>query len=131
MKKFTVILVLLSLSIILCACSTAKYPTEGIWYCEELKVSINFGKMESEATPNCAKLYSDDGTYTDILCYMDYGTGLHLTKKDDESQHLFCANYTFNGNVLMATRKSDGHVFTFIKIEDEADLVLPSQQTLP
>lgn len=127
MKKFAVIMVLLSLGITMCACSTAKYPTEGIWNCEELKVSIDFGKMESEATPNCAKLYHDDGAYTDILCYMDYGTGLHLTKKDDESQHFFCANYTVNGNVLIATRKLDKRIFTFVKVEDEADLVLPSQ----
>ena len=52
------------------------YPKDGTFYCEELKMEINFSKVED--TPNCAYLYDEDENANNLQILISMG-GKSLT----------------------------------------------------
>ena len=61
------------------ACSIPyKHPEEGVWYCEELKMSIDFA-MYNSSDYMCVKVYNDD-TYEVMECSIDYGNGISIDR---------------------------------------------------
>ena len=108
---------LLILIFCLSGCSSWRAPKEGTWYCEELGVSIDFSYIyENQFSPNGAKLYAEDGSYTDILCHFDYGTGMHLMSQDQQVRYLD-GEFRWRNNVLTVTAYDDGTVYTFVRID--------------
>ena len=57
MKKIVASLLLLTFMVsILCGCSIpGRKPTEGLWYCADWGISIDFSLLAQENIPNCAK----------------------------------------------------------------------------
>ena len=100
------------------ACSVSfpcEKPTEGIWYCEDLEISIDFGAY-SEGVPDCAARYSDNGSQEKILCYFDYGSGITLTTKDQQTHYLVGTFSYQKGNVVV-TSYTDGTAYEFVRID--------------
>lgn len=112
---FVIVVVLLTVIFCLSGCSSWKAPKEGQWYCEELKIAIDFSYIYENRTPNAAKLYAEDGSYIDILCYIDYGTGLFLTSQDGEINYL-AGEFSWKNDKLTVTSYDDDSVYTFIKM---------------
>ena len=105
------------LVIMLCfsGCSSYKAPKEGVWYCDALRISIDFAYIYENHAADAAKLYAEDGSYTDILCYIDYGRGIFLTSQDEEIEYL-TGEFQWQDNTLTITSSENGSVYTFEKI---------------
>ena len=100
----------------LSGCSSWRAPKEGTWYCEELGISIDFSYIYENLSPNGARLYTEDGSYTDILCHFDYGRGIHLMSQDQQVRYLD-GEFRWRNNVLTVTAYDDGTVYTFVRID--------------
>lgn len=90
-------------------------PTDGVWYCEELKFSIDFALYQTVGS-HCAKLYDESGGYEEILCYVDYGTGIFFCSEDCADVDILAGDYTFIANVLVVTSREDGTKYSFDKV---------------
>ena len=118
MRRCGLLVVLLVVSLCVASCSlSAGTPQKGEWYCEELSLSINFSIYQSQNTPDCATLYEEDGTQTDIRCYFDYGTGITITSQDQEITYLV-GQFKYSGNELTVTSNTDGTVYVFTEISE-------------
>lgn len=69
MKKIACCLVCAILLTMLCACDTVpEFPTSGIWYCEELKITVEFA---GEYVSNAVVKWDDPDT--DLKMVIEYG----------------------------------------------------------
>ena len=71
MKKFFACSVFIVIAFICTSCSiTPKTPTEGIWYCEEIGISIEFymDPLYSSVDPRIrsVRMYDDEGNYQEL-----------------------------------------------------------------
>ena len=120
MKKLTIVSSVLLIVLCFCACAIpAKKPTEGIWYCEELKISIDFGLHHSAQTNQCAEYHNDDGTTTGILTRIDYGNGIGIVSADQRTSYLI-GKFVYRKDTFTVTRNSDGKEFVFRRIENSS-----------
>lgn len=79
-RKFIVFVLLISVTVGLCACSiTSPKPEEGIWYCEELRLEIDFSAYNQLNTAECGKIRNPDGTTQNVSCHFDYGCGITVS----------------------------------------------------
>lgn len=124
MKKIVASLLLLTFMVsILCGCSIpGRKPTEGLWYCADLGISIDFSLLTQELIPNCAKLYSGEGADVDILCYIDYGTGISFKFPDPEADYFFVGNFTYRNGIFTVTSNEDNKQYTFVRVSDSSTL---------
>lgn len=107
----------------LCGCSIpGRKPTEGLWYCADLEISIDFSLLAQKNIPNCAKLYSGEGSAVDILCYFDYGTGISLKSPDVEADYFFVGNFTYKNGTFVVTSNEDNKQYTFVRISESSTL---------
>ncbi len=114
-KKICCVLVfLLIFAFCLGGCSKWRAPKDGVWHCADLGISINFSYIYENRSPSGAKLY-ENGEYTDILCLLDYGTGIFLTSKDQQTTYL-SGVYYFKNDTLTVTNY-DGTIYTFVKTD--------------
>lgn len=82
MKKIVSFIILCAVVFSCAACNMyAKKPSSGIWYCDKLKMSINFD-IYPENT-DCVKLYSEEGTFQTYGCHFDYGNGIVIFQETD------------------------------------------------
>lgn len=71
MKRIYSIVLICVVAVLIVSCSRLeKIPEEGIWYCDELKISIDFSKIDKPT--ECAKLYNEDGTHQMLECKIDF-----------------------------------------------------------
>ncbi len=83
MKRICSFILLCLIAVSIASCSfPVKYPQEGIYYCEELGLSIDFS-IHMEDPNTCAKLYNEDGTYQVLECRIDFGSTMFLLSDDD------------------------------------------------
>lgn len=119
-KVFAFILCLL-LGIELSACSIPQAkPKEGIWYCEELMIEIDFSvysKGEGVNPPYFAKRYSADGTCQDVLCHIDYGSGIWICSLDYKEDYLG-GNFSYRNGVFSVTTREDKYTYVFERIDN-------------
>lgn len=118
------ILLALLASFVSCSIPTAK-PKEGVWYCKELRISIDFS-VASEYESMCATMYNDDGTYRDIGCHFDYGSGIFFFEKlESDEIDILNAHFKWSkrNNEFIVTSLSDGTVYVFTPMpSDETTL---------
>ena len=90
-------------------------PTEGIWYCEELKMSIDFSKARE--TDLCAKLYKDNGSVETMHCCFDYGRGIYIYEETENGEHIdyLNATYTWSGDEFVVTTIHEQKTYIFQK----------------
>ncbi len=75
MKRLHLMVMVIVLSAILCGCSVSfpnPTPTSGIYYCEELGISIDFS-ISAEHSSDSAVLHTEEGDCKNIRFYTDYG----------------------------------------------------------
>lgn len=115
MKKALFCILVIYILTLLCACSVsfpAKKPSDGIFYCSELKMSIDFSLLES--TPECIKLYTEDGNYTVCRCMIDYGCGIGICSADQETYYL-TGCFSYEGDNFTIETYADNTVYTFVR----------------
>lgn len=115
-KASVVILAMLLLCINLSACSFPRAkPQEGIWYCEELMIQIDFNYAEN--TELYAKIFNPDGTSQDILCLFDYGSVIRLSSEDWQKDYLI-GNFRYKNDLFYVTTIDKTHTYVFERIDD-------------
>lgn len=113
-KKYFVLL--LCCALFLCACSIqSRHPSEGIWYCEALNMYIDFQKCEQQDV-RCITKHYDDGSIAIYECYFDYGDGISVYDRDNETYPLI-GNFKWSGDSFSVTT-SNGVTFCFVKCDD-------------
>ena len=123
-KRVIAISILLFHSIGLLACSfPSPKPKEGVWYCEELMIEIDFSVLnenESVNPPYFAKKYNVDGTHEDVLCLFDYGCIVEIRPLDwkDYGQEYLLGEFKYQRNAFSVTSNEDEHVYVFERIDD-------------
>lgn len=114
MPLILVVVVVLELS----ACSIPQpKPKAGIWYCEELKIKIDFGYMEANSAANCAQIYNSDGTWQNVLCYIDYGSGIWICSEDGTEDYLL-GEFKYRRGIFTVTTREDKKTYVFERIDD-------------
>lgn len=123
MKKLFASLLLITFMVsMLSACSIpGETPAEGLWYCNELGISIDFSLLAEENTPECAKLYIGEGAAVDILCYFDYGTGISLMSLDQETDY-FNGSFEYKNGNFTVTSHVDKKQYVFARMSDSGTL---------
>lgn len=119
MKRAAVLFCVAMLTLLcLCACHIpTEKPADGIWYCEELKISIDFGVYQSQGTQQCAELHNDDGSTTGILFRSHYGSGIDLVSVDQKISYL-TGNFSYRNDTVTVTDNSSNKKYVFVKIAE-------------
>ncbi len=95
-----------------------KRPSEGVWYCDELHLSIDFTQMETDS--KCVKLYNADETFIELICNTDFGNGIYIEYINDtdpsdyEIHHFLVGTFHYIGDTFYI--HSDGKWYSFCKI---------------
>lgn len=85
-------------------------PDSGIWYCEELKISIDFTKFH-QGNNECAYFYNEDGSYELYKCLIDYGTTIGISSADEEDLY-YIGNFNFKEDTFIIIT-FDGKEYAF------------------
>lgn len=110
------IMVFFLLCINLSACSfPSPKPEEGIWYCKELMIEIDFSITEPE---NCAKIYDQDGNCHNILCYFDYGSLIDVHYEDNPENPILVGNFSYKNGLFTITTTDKARTYVFERIDD-------------
>lgn len=97
------------------ACSIpSPRPQEGIWYCEELMIEIDFNCAAD--TDKCAKIYDSDGNSQDILCRFDYGSLISICSEDQQTDILI-GNFRYKNDLFSVTTIDKSHTYVFERID--------------
>lgn len=77
--------ILLCVILLVSSCSIPeKKPETGIWFCDELKISIDFSLAQN--TSNCAILHNDSGTYEPLGCHFDFGNRIYFFHQINDNE---------------------------------------------
>lgn len=119
--KFIVFVLLIAISVGLCACSFPQpKPEEGIWYCEELMIEIDFSvfsENEGVNPPYFAKKYSADGTYQDVECLFDYGDNILIYSLDYSEEYLN-GEFVYRQDTFTVITRFGNYTYIFERIDD-------------
>lgn len=110
--RMSLIISLLFVITMLSACSIpAAKPEEGIWYCEELQIEIDFNHvMENQWS---AKKYDSSGKYKTVRCLFDYGTLIRIDAANEpEAECYLEGNFLYKNGVFSVTT-NEGITYTF------------------
>ena len=124
MKRMMICVLCMALAIWigLSACSfPLPKPEEGIWYCEELMIEIDFSvfyENEGVNSPYFAKKYSADGTYQDVECLFDYGNIIHIRSLDCSETYLL-GEFVYWRDAFEVTAMDGTKTFVFERIDDK------------
>lgn len=123
MKKFSKITAIyICLILLFTSCSIpAKRPESGIWYCEELRMSIDFSECNNY-NPDCVKYYNEDGSCEVRRCLIDYGSGIGICSTDEEEWYLN-GKFKYRNDELKVTLHYEDKTYIFVEIDDEISIV--------
>lgn len=119
-KAFSIITIYIALILSISGCSVyipRAMPEEGIWYCEELKMSIDFSLI-AKSEPDCVKQYADDGTYTILRCYVDYDDSMYICTPNQETWYYY-GEFKYKGDAFIYTTDEDSYYF--VRLENTGD----------
>lgn len=118
MKIINLFLVILLLVMCITACYIpVPQPDDGVWYCEDLRISIDFS-LSSEATL-ISRMYNLDGTSKPIVCHFGYDNSLIflVNEEDTAGSPYFSGTFVYEDNEFRVTDRSDGKVYIFNRID--------------
>jgi hypothetical protein len=108
------------------ACSVRPaIPQDGVFYCNELGISIDFSIMKSD--PKCGKVYAPDGTYTTCRCMIDYGSGIWICSPDQETDYLF-GKFLYINDLFYVISDEDGTRYVFERRDKGTVCVNPNEK---
>ena len=99
--------------------SPSKKPTDGVYYCEELKIEIDFSLHETST--KCAKLYCENNTYIILSCHFDYGNGIFLI--DDSNQeniYYLSGSFVWKEDKIIVKSNIDNCSYVFSKVTSKS-----------
>ena len=93
----------------------AKKPTDGVYYCEELKIEIDFSLHETST--KCAKLYCENNTYITLSCHFDYGDGIFLIDESkQENIYYLSGSFVWKENKIIVKSNINNCSYVFLKV---------------
>lgn len=120
MKKLIILFSAFILIASFVSCTLPMATPEGRWYCEELKIEIDFTLL-NQCEQMCARQYNDDGTYQDIRC-ATLGATMDLSlPTDDEDITILTGSgkWKKRDNEFTITSRPDGTVYTFLPMSSD------------
>lgn len=104
------IVVCIVMGVTACSFPAAK-PSEGLWYCEELQIEIDFNHvMENQWS---AKKYDSSGKYKTVRCLFDYGTLIRIDAANEpEAECYLEGNFLYKNDIFSVTT-NEGITYTF------------------
>ena len=119
MKKTGCLILICVLVLLITSCSVsfpAKKPEEGVFYCEELKISVDFSLIDDEY--HCAKLYNDDGTYLTLGCHFDYGRGVSFFQTIEDTEiHYLTGSFKWKKNEFIVISYVNSKQYIFLEVD--------------
>ena len=116
-KKLFVFVLILSLFWGCSACSMPfPKPEEGIWYCEELMIEIDFTYLNTHNSPNCGKKYNPDGTYENVLIYFSQWRGIYVKSEDQQEDYLL-ADHLYLKDAFNVTTIEGKRTYVFKRVD--------------
>ena len=113
MKKFALILTIFILVFTLASCGKS-LPKEGVFYCEEESMSIDFTKLSSGIV-ECVKRHNDDGlSFYFYRCEID---GDRITISSKSGGPFISGGYTFSGDEFIITEDGGEFSLKFLRQE--------------
>lgn len=93
-------------------------PEEGVWYCSELSMSIDFSEYANDKNANVGRFYFDNGHSIDIRCYFDYGKGVYFSSPCELE-----GEYKYEDDVfyVFAIVNEEEHTYIFERVDQKTD----------
>jgi len=86
-------------------------PSDGVWYCEELNMSIDFGLLRDDYY--CVKEYHEDGSYSKYAFWYDEGAAMGFSYVETLPNGMMVnTNYRDLSGVFRWKEGEDEFVFT-------------------
>ena len=93
-------------------------PEEGLWYCSELSMSLDFSEYAKDKNANIGRFYFDNGHSIDIKCYFDYGKGVSFSSPCELE-----GEYKYEDDVfyIIAIVNEEEHTYIFERVDKTED----------
>lgn len=122
-RKLCVIICVIGLMLTLVQCKIDQtFPTEGIWFCEELQIQICFDK-DREKRNTYAFV---DGKKINCVLYTDYGNRYFsivcqdmLTGKYDSADYYAGEFITFNDEIIVTRDTQTQTEYVFVRVPEQ------------
>ena len=99
----------------------AKKPETGIWFCEELKISIDFSLAQN--TSDSAILHNDDGSCEPLGCHFDFGNGIYFFQRvDDVEIDYLRGTFKWKNDEFIVTSINDENTYVFVENKETDSL---------
>ena len=117
--KYVAILAIFILLAMLLGCSILQqhnYPTEGIWYCEDLQMYLNMETKTGYTQSN--------GKREPLYIRLDHGRGIHVVYGEDEWEEAFDdyevwnATFRYHNGIFELKDSISGENYAFVRIEE-------------
>ena len=116
-KRIILLVFVLVMGIGLSACTIPQpMPEEGVWFCEELMIELNFFVHSETDGPYFAKMYNPDGSYQDIMCHY-LGSNISFHSMDWEEEYLI-GYFLYRNGVFSITTIEGDHTYVFERVDD-------------
>ena len=118
MKTFKCIISALLMCLLLSACIyiPKKIPNSGIYYCDELKISLDFHAVHAPDIFEVARLYKNDKTYENMVLHIGYDNKLYIADESDEV-NLVRGPFKWKDNEITVENELDSKTYVFKKVD--------------
>lgn len=118
MKRKNLPFLIFVCTVIMCLCACIRHaepdkPTEGIWYCPELSIVIDFAAVQRMETYSCAVRDTEADRREPVLVDMDDGHRMYISPTDVKQPHYAQGECEWSDDVF---RLRDGDkVYLFVR----------------
>ncbi len=121
-KRFFAVFVVFSIIISLVSCQKFKpRPESGLYYCEELNITIDFSAFNQDEETAEAVLHSKDSICLECTAFYDDIDGTLCIV--DEYSYIYCFYFTWNEvDTIEVEDYWEEQVYTFVKIDSVEDI---------
>ncbi len=113
-------------TVIMCLCSCTRHaerdiPTEGIWYCPELSIVIDFAAVQRMETDSCAVRVTETDRREPVLVSIDYGHRMYIRPTNPEQSDYACGAFELVNDVFRLHDEDKVYLFVrkdAVSIED-------------
>lgn len=117
-KKRCGIIALIASILLLCSCSIPfKVPEGGIYFCEELRMTIDFDIMQYDSL--CTELVTENGEVIRAHCLIDYGKGVWITSSIEPGTMYLCGELDYGRDGIFKITTEDGITYSFLPSAEE------------
>ena len=119
MKKYIILIMAITCALLTTACASinlVRYPTDGIWLCEEIKMSINFNEIYT--TDMNVSVYDEDGNIKIVGCHIDWSSSILFFEENngeeqDYNNGIYNGEFKWKKDEFIVTAFADGRQYIF------------------